>query len=36
LRIEARVARESATTLDPAEVERRRRGITERGRAQQG
>jgi enoyl-CoA hydratase len=36
-RIEAQVAREwAATTLDPAEVERRRRGITERGRAQQG
>jgi enoyl-CoA hydratase len=36
-RIEARVAREwAATVLDPAEVERRRRGITERGRAQQG
>ena len=36
-RIEARVAREWATTtLDPAEVERRRKGITERGRAQQG
>ncbi len=35
-RIESRVAREwAATALDPAEVERRRQGITERGRAQQ-